>query len=643
MAYVNVRDFTPSNGDWTPAFDAAISTALAGGHAGVFVPANHDPYFVRRRPDPGIPRPSIDLRGPQFRRFALRGEGDRSVIAMTGPGSWRLLHIGGQAADVRVEDLMLDGESLQDADQQSHLVVVGTSVGVAGGVQRVSIVNCTLSHAAGDGIAIVPASSAATTEDVSDITIAGCRFLDNGRSGISNQRRGRRVSILFNHFAGSADQDIDFEPTGDIPETGPSAYLILGNTMVRRPGNPTSVTLSGTRPESPSRQNTFAYNQIQGGSVGLHDAHDAAIVGNYIEAGPEQKGTVLRVGGSVERLVVAGNTLVRTSAAGPGTLLNVSSDPLALTFSAAQDVVLATDKLRRDGHGLQTALGPLRASPAPGPGNALPSGISTDVDYWAIRVDGAEFRLAASPQDAQAGQVIALLDVGQGTFVLTRHGFPRSVRIQGNYLVTHALLREDDDNALVTLTNASVVSFCDNEITSFAGGVLPIAVKFDTTRVRRRPLFGWEVVGNRFRGDARLPSEFDDPGLGSFDIGVSMAVNGPSNPDMRVSGNTFYGCATGVRIRASSSGDLIAIPTVTGNTGAGVAMDLQGVNAVQVDGNQQQPGGSLSAPAGARYAGTGEPDFAAPIGSLFSRSDGTPGPRLYVNTDGSGTGWSALV
>jgi hypothetical protein len=188
-----------------------------------------------------------------------------------------------------------------------------------------------------------------------------------------------------------------------------------------------------------------------------------------------------------------------------------------------------------------------------------------------------------------------------------------------------------------------VVSFCDNEITSFAGGVLPIAVKFDTTKVRKRPLFGWEVVGNRLRGDALLPREFDDPGLGSFDVGVSMAVSGPSNTDMRVNGNTFYGCATGVRISAESPEDLTAIPTVTGNTGAGVAVELQAVKAVLVDGNQQQPGGGLSAPAGARYAGPEEPGFAAPIGSLFSRSGGLPGPRLYVNNDGSGAGWLPLV
>jgi hypothetical protein len=643
MAYVNVRDFAPLNGDWTPAFDGAISAALAGGHAGVFVPANQDPYFVRRRQDPGIPRPSIDLRGPQFRRFALRGEGDRSVIAMTGPGSWRLLHIGGQAADVRVEDLMLDGESLQDADQQSHLVVLGTSVGVAGGVERVSIVNCTLSHAAGDGIAIVPASSTATTEEVSDITIAGCRFLDNGRSGISNQRRGRRVSILFNHFAGSADQDIDFEPTGDLPETGPSAYLILGNTMVRRPGHPTCVTLSGNRPESPSRQNTFAYNRIQGGSVGLHDAHDAAIVGNFIEAGAEQKGTVLRVGGSVERLVVAGNTVVRTRAAGPGTLLNVGSDPLELSFSADDDVVLATNTLRRDGHGLQTAVGPLRASPAPGPGNAVPSGLSTDVDYWAIRVDSDEFRLAASPQDAQAGQVIALVDVGQGTFVLTRHGFPRSVRIQAttsSHMRTYA-------RATTTPWSPSPMRLWSRSATTRSPH-LPVVCfpsrSSSTPRVRVSVhCSGGKSSATGSGGDALLPREFDDTGLGSFDVGVSMAVSGPSNTDMRVKGNTFYGCATGVRISAESSEDLIAIPTVTGNTGAGVAVELQAVQAVLVDGNQQQPGGGLSAPVGARYAGPGKPGFAAPIGSLFSRSGGLPGPRLYVNTDGSGTGWLALV
>ena len=546
MSYVNLLDFAPPDGDWTPAFDDAIAAALAGGYAGVLVPASRQPYVVRQRAGAGIPRPSIDLRGQQIRRFELKGEGERSVVAMAGPGSWRLLHIGGGATDVLVKGLRLDGAQLEDADNQSHLVVVGTSATVAGGAQHVSIVDCTLSHAAGDGIAIVPASSTATGEDVDDITIAHCRFLDSKRSGISNQRRARRVSIVLNHFAATADQDIDLEPTGDLPESGPSDYLIFGNTMVRAPRAGVSVTLSGIRPESPSRRIAFVHNRVLGGSVGLHDAHDTSIIGNYIESGEDQQGTLLRAGGSVERLTVTGNTVVRTAAAGPGTLLNVSAE-------------------------------------------------------------GAS------------------------------HGFPRSVRIQSNHFVTRVPVPAGE--ALITFTNASGILFRDNEISSFAGQDLPIAVKFDTTGIAQRDPRGWQVVDNTFQGDALTPPEFDQPGLGSFRVGVALSVRGPSSTDMRVSGNTFSGCPTGVRIRASSPGQLTTIPAVTGNTGAGIATELEHVDAILVDGNQQLPGANPATPAGARYAGPDQPDFPAPLGSLFSRTGITPGPRLFINTP---TGWSPV-
>ena len=286
MSFVNVRDFAFAvmGDDWTPAFAQAIEAAELGGHAGVIVPADSAPYTVRM-PPVQQQRSSIDLRA--LHGFILLGEGDRSVIAMIGPGSWRMIHIGGEATDVQVRDLSLNGTELENADQQSHLIVVGTSNSIPGGARRVSIVNCRLEHAAGDGVAIVPRASTEPREEVADITIVGCHLLDNGRSGVSNQRLGRRISILHNHFAGNQDQDIDFEPTGDLPGSGPSGYLILGNTMVRR-GTSVSVTLSGTSPESPSRQNTFAHNQIYGGRLGLHDANDTFIIDNYIEGGSEQ-------------------------------------------------------------------------------------------------------------------------------------------------------------------------------------------------------------------------------------------------------------------------------------------------------------------------------------------------------------------
>ena len=60
--------------------------------------------------------------------------------------------------------------------------------------------------------------------------------------------------------------------------------------MVRSGPRAVSVTLSGISPESRSRVNTFAYNQILGGRLGVHNAQDLAIVGNYIEIGPGVRG-----------------------------------------------------------------------------------------------------------------------------------------------------------------------------------------------------------------------------------------------------------------------------------------------------------------------------------------------------------------
>jgi hypothetical protein len=560
-----------------------------------------------------------------------------------------MIHIGGQATDVQVRDLFLNAAELEETDEQTHLIAVGTSNSIPGGARHVSIVNCTLARAPGDAVAIVPGSSNDPIEAVSDITITRCRLLDNGRSGVSNQRLAKQISILHNYFAGNSDQDIDFEPSGDLPGSGPSGYLILGNTMVRSGhGSGVSVTLSGISPESPSRQNTFAYNQIYGGRLGLHDAQDTSIVGNYIEGGPGQSGTMVRMGGAVERLVFAGNILVRPRNASPGTLLNVSSEPTTWAFTATEDVDVATDTLRRNGHGLQTGVGPLRGSTPEDVANALPTGLVAGVDYWAIRIDRDHFQLAVGHQEAQAGQAIDLQDAGSATFQLTRTAFPRSVSIQGNRLSTEVPLPVGE--ALATFTNASAVSFRDNELASFAGADLDVAVRFNRTPVRKRTLVGWEVVGNRFRGDAHLPPEFDEAGVGSFGVAISMAAGQDTVRDVRVSENTFAGCGTQVRLSADSPAAFATIPVVMGNIGVGTALVVESqttIPAVLVGGNQQSAdgiGGAVAplAPAGAWYCGANDPTFVAPIGSLFSRTDGVPGQLLFINTDGL-SAWTAIA
>ena len=334
---------------------------------------------------------------------------------------------------------------------------------------------------------------------------------------------------------------------------------------------------------------------------------------------------------------------MRPRNAAPGTLLSVSSEPTTLAFDTASDVDVATDTLTRTGHGLQAGLGPLRASTPPGEANTLPAGLAAGVDYWAIRVDRDRLRLAAGLQEAAAGQAVDLLDEGTGTFILTRTGFPRSVSIVGNHLLTHVGLPEG--RALVTFTNASGVSFRDNELTSFAGTDLEVAVRFEPTPVRKRPLVGWEVVGNRFRGDAQLPSEFDEPGIGAFGLAVSMNAGRETVRDVRVSENTFAGCGTQVRLRAEAPGAFATAPAVMGNIGVGTPLDVHGaMPAVLVGGNDQSTGGTATAlaPAGARYCGAGAPVFRAPIGSLYSRTDGIPGQLLYVYTDGSPP-WTSIA
>jgi hypothetical protein len=354
------------------------------------------------------------------------------------------------------------------------------------------------------------------------------------------------------------------------------------------------------------------------------------------------------MGGVVERLLFAGNIVVRPRNASPGTLLNVSSEPTTWAFTATEDVNVAADTLTRTGHGLQTGVGPLRAftpSTPNGLANALPTGLVAGVDYWAIRIDRDHFQLGASHQEAQAGQAIDLQDAGSGIFQLTRTGFPRSVCIQGNRLSTQVPLPKGE--ALVTFTNASAVSFCDNELASFAAADLDVAVKFDRTPVRKRPLVGWEAVGNRFRGDAHLPPEFDKAGVGSFGVAVSMAAGQDTVRDVRVSQNTFAGCHTQVRLSADPAGAFATIPAVTGNIGVGTALAVEAaLSAVLVGGNQQSAGtgetGTPLAPAGARYCGAGFPTFEAPMGSLFSRTDGAPGQVLFVNTDGL-SAWTAIA
>jgi hypothetical protein len=82
---------------------------------------------------------------------------------------------------------------------------------------------------------------------------------------------------------------------------------------------------------------------------------------------------------------------------------------ITLTTFAAN----ATNEFEITAHKLATGDGPFRLT-----GGDLPAGLSTNTDYWIIRVDADGFSLATSPENAAAGTAVAMGDDGSGAQVL---------------------------------------------------------------------------------------------------------------------------------------------------------------------------------------------------------------------------------
>jgi hypothetical protein len=561
---VNVRDFfdPAHDSDWTLAFRNAIAASVAGGNGGVFVPADKEPYTVVK---PGSQMPSIDLRG--LSNFTLMGEGYGSVIQMTGPGggSWFMIHIGGHADNVTVRDLFLDGNKtgLAHPDPQTHLIKIGGSNLVPGGASGIKILDCTLTGSFGDGIAILPtAAPAGSGEEVSDVRIAFCSFTGNGRSGISNQRSTRLVQILHNHFEGNTDQDIDFEPTGSTPGSGPSGYLIFGNSIVH--GTPAvAVTLSGVNSAIPASGNTFACNQIRGGTLGLVNARDTLITGNYIEAGPASAGPVVRLTGRVEGVRFADNHVLRPAGAQPGQLLELSGRTLVIIVADAVDA--ATDEFRSPGHDFETGTGPMQVTKGK-PAAVLPAGLFLRTNYWAIRVSDDTFRLAATRADAMASQAVDVTDNGTPPLNLTRVEFPRGTDVHDNRFHTYVPVSATPaaDNATVTFTNAQQSSFRNNEVHSYADAVIPNAVRFDATALMFTTVQGWDITGNRFGGQA---SHADTD---VFANAVMLRPTGVAVQNIRVNFNNFTRCTNQTLFAVGAGGTYRTAPMSIGNDGSGV-------------------------------------------------------------------------
>jgi hypothetical protein len=175
----------------------------------------------------------------------------------------------------------------------------------------------------------------------------------------------------------------------------------------------------------------------------------------------------------------------------------------------------------------------------------------------------------------------------------------------------------------------------------YAVGEVPVALRFESLHsTYKRQLSGWEVVGNRFRGDAQLPPDVAGRPVGIFDTCVKLVTGRDVVGNVRVSGNTFWGCRTQVSLHAAVDGrprgGFTQPPEVTGNIGDGTIV-LEGFPRIPVGGNLGERGAG-----GSRFTGPTAPRFTAPVGSLYTHTGGPPGRFAYVNADG-GADWRALA
>ena len=444
---------------------------------------------------------------------------------------------------------------------------------------------------------------------------------------------------LYNYFERTKNQDIDFEPSGGTLDSGPRGYLILGNTFVHSSKGGRSVSLSGVSGDIPASNNTFAYNQIRGGGLGMIDGQYTSIVGNYIEgsSGPEATRAVVVLRGTLRGIRFANNHIVRPTGAPEGPLLVVASELHQPTFASEVAIDATTDEFTRRNHGLDTGTGPVRMTTS----GTLPSGLALATNYWVIRVDDHVLKLAATRADAMNSMAIDITDVGIGIQTMTVVNFPHGVDVYDNRLHTYVAAVAGDPKknrgvAAVTFRNAQDCSFSNNEIHSYSGVVIPNAVRFDTSPAILRTVKGWDINGNRFRGDAKA----DETGV--FTNAILIKPMGVEVEDIRINFNNFRGCTNQICWSVGPEGTYLTVPMVMGNNGDGIPyrIDTDGVpdldlDAILIGGNDgAHMTDNLLSGSAALYCGGGEPSFPAALGSIYMRTGGSGEGLLYVNTDG---------
>lgn len=201
---------------------------------------------------------------------SILGSGRGSAFVM--PGSLtqtvRAFNVQGKS-HVRISGIAVDGNRASStADvEHNHCIFVYDS-------DDVTITDCYLHGATGDGISISGSSSCS-----SNVTIDACTINDNRRNGVTVEQVNH-VKITRNAIDTPSDATgsaIDFEPFSDVALT--DAY-IAGNTLSQQATDGYIVTLAGRSSSYPFRGIRFVDNDLRNGIVNVIRAEGVIVARN---------------------------------------------------------------------------------------------------------------------------------------------------------------------------------------------------------------------------------------------------------------------------------------------------------------------------------------------------------------------------
>jgi hypothetical protein len=364
---------------------AAIDFAIDNNMRGIFLPVGV--YSITPR-GAGIIQ-SLMVRDVKRFAIVGEGPGTiLKMQGDAGGGAWYMIDVTGNSGRIDFWNLEFDGnnDNLTGVEEQTHTVHVGGSSTILGHVADVRFKFCRFTGAHGDSIQVVgaplghpaartinsdvgeggyrtnsgnvyqavqsgigttgagagPSGTGTAIVDgsvtwrffaagadviggVQNLSVEGCDFIDNFRSGIGIQRNLSVVRIMNNEFRGTGDQAIDFEPTGGSnPDNSSPQLFIISNNHIEHDEGTICFTLTGLNNTNPNSDTIVSNNIIKGGPIDALDCKNLTFVNNSVENGAEHNQATVDFRSNFDRLIFMGNTIKRPNG-GPAPCLFVAA------------------------------------------------------------------------------------------------------------------------------------------------------------------------------------------------------------------------------------------------------------------------------------------------------------------------------